>query len=127
VRVIFVIIFALFLTSCATLPQVDVVGIRQGMEYINWNNGIDQEEAIVIAQNYMIDNGFDYDWDVSKAKNISGSGDKKSWSITFSPLADGWGSGRRKSSEIAFQHLMPYFVEVDKSNGSINVLQMEIK
>lgn len=102
--------------SCASVPK-DAAGIRERLNAINTGDGVDKNEALVIAQNFMLDNGFDYDWDVTKPRNDKESDNGAFWSIAFDPLEDGWGSGRRKISEVTFEQMMTFFVKVNKNTG----------
>jgi len=122
-----IIILACFIViGCAsTFPEVNKQEINNQMKLVSVSDGVDRDEAVIIAKNHMVNNGYDYDWNVVNPKAIEDVGDK--WAITFSPLENGWGSGRRKQSEITMQHLLPYFVNVSKADGSISVMKIEIK
>lgn len=106
----------LTLAACSSLPK-DAAGIRQYLSTVKKTDGINKKEASVIAQNYMLDNGFDYDWDVTKPQHDSDSENGAFWSITFAPLEDGWGTGRRKISEVTFEQMMTFTVKVNKNTG----------
>lgn len=116
-RFLFAALLVVTMASCSSLPKVDTDSVRQRLSTVNKANGIDGEEAMIIAQNFMLDNGFDYDWDVTNPHNDGETDDARSWSIAFPPIEDGWGSGRRKSSEVTFEQMMPFFVKVDKTTG----------
>gem|GEM_PF-3403422 len=63
------------------------ITIKEKLASVNLSDGVDKEEAIVIAQNYLIDNGLDALLDVSKVRKTD---DQKSpwgiedWLISFS-------------------------------------------
>ncbi|MDH4163634.1 MAG: hypothetical protein OEW15_13235 [Nitrospirota bacterium] len=125
-RTVIISLACLSAIGCATtLPVVNKEEINKQMTLVNVSDGVNRDEALILARNYMVNTGYDYDWNVNKPKTIEDAGDY--WAITFPPLEDGWGSGRRKQSEITFQHLLPYFVHVTKADGSISVTKVEIK
>ena len=126
-KITIIIIAACFIVMgcAATFPEVNKQEINEQMKLVNVSDGVNREEAVIMAKNYMVNKGYDFDWNVSNPKAVEDAGDH--WAITFSPLEDGWGSGRRKQSEITMQHLLPYFVHVTKADGSISVMKAEIK
>lgn len=113
--------------GCATIPVVDVPAIRAGLDTVDKSDGINADEARILAQIYMLDNNYDYDWDVTNPKVETDERDPSLWAVTFPPLEDGWGSGRRPASEIQFVHLMPFFTRVDKQDGSISIIKIEMR
>ena len=83
-------------------------------------NGISREEAVIIAQHYMLTKGHDYDWFVGAPIEVTE--EDKSWTVTFEPKEDGYGSGLRRRSEVTFQMLLPYWVTVRKDTGEISTV-----
>lgn len=58
-------------------------GIKAKMEKIDIYNGVSKKEAIIIAQNYLVDNGLDDLLVVSKPSVENSSIKEEYWLITF--------------------------------------------
>lgn len=86
--VIFLILFNVifFNTSCARVPikerPSDYHYYKEKLKEINKSDGISREEAIIIAQNYAIEQGLDKDYIITNptVKDFTSSND---WEITF--------------------------------------------
>lgn len=122
-----ILLTVLVTAACTTLPVVDVPAIRGGLDSVDQSDGINEDEARILAQNYMLDHNYDYDWDVTNPKVETDEQNPSLWAVTFPPLEDGWGSGRRPASEIQFVHLLPYFARVDKQDGSISIMKIGVR
>jgi len=122
-----ILLLVLIATGCTTIPVVDIPAIRAELASVDRSDGINADEARILAQNYMLDNGYDYDWNVTNPEVKTDERDSSLWAVTFPPLEDGWGSGRRPASEIQFAHLLPYFARVDKQDGSISFMKIEVR
>ena len=54
-----------FLMACAsTLPEINKDDIARQMKTVNTTDGVNREEAVIIAKEYMVKNGYDYDWNI---------------------------------------------------------------
>jgi hypothetical protein len=87
---------------------------------VDRTDGVSRDEAIAIAQHHMLANGHDRDWFVEPPENVSEEAD--CWTVTFQPREDGWGSGDRPESELTLTMLMPYWIQIDKDDGTTRVM-----
>ena len=91
------------------------------------SHGVSREDAVVIAQHYMLSKGYDYDWFVAAPKKVTDDPVKNIWTVEFEPKEDGYGSGPRKKSEIELQMLLSCWVNVNKTTGEISYLVFRTK
>ena len=104
-RIIFVILLFSFLTGCAT--AADTVAIRGETEKMDLSGGASKSEAIIIAQNEMVEKNFDKKWNISKPKIHFETEDE--WGIRFYP----------KNSFSKTAPLLNFLVVIKKKNGEI--------
>ena len=107
--------------------EPDRASIEAQYSKLDLSHGVSREDAVVIAQHYMLSKGHDYDWFVAAPKKVSEDSVQNTWTVEFEPKEDGYGSGPRRSSDLTFQMLLPYWVTVRKDTGDISVLVFRTK
>jgi len=84
--------------------------IRTKMEKIDISNGVSQKEAVIIAQNYLIEEGFDEkDINIYKATAEDSQLFDKCWAIAFDATY-------KTKSESSLEW---YVIHIDKKTGKI--------
>jgi hypothetical protein len=119
------------LCGCTSVPVVrsepDRTLIESQYSRLDLTHGVSREDAVTIAQHYMLSKGYDYDWFVASSKKVTDDSKINSWIVEFEPKEDGYGSGPRRRSEIKIQMLMPYWVTIRKDTGEISVVVIRSK
>jgi hypothetical protein len=110
-----------------THSEPDRASIEAKYSKLDLSRGVSREDAVVIAQHYMLFRGYDYDWYIAAPEKVSEDSVQKSWTLEFQPKANGWGGGPRPSSEVTFQMLLPYRVIISKDTGEISVVTIRTK
>ncbi len=111
--------------GCKSIPAVDAPAIRAGLGQVNRADGINGEEAMILAQNYMLDHGYDFDWAVNSARLRGEDKVQNIWTVDFQPWENGSGSGRRPKNQILLEHLIPFYVHINKTDGAIHVTRIQ--
>jgi len=101
------IIFLFFNGCVTTITKLDVADLRTQLNTVNITDGVNSDEAKILAMNYMLDNGNDEYWIIAKPK-VTEDGNKEVWTVSFPPIEDGWGSSGKPISELKIWHLMPF-------------------
>lgn len=78
-RIIFLVLAAFIFIGCAS---VDKDKVQRDVKSINKADGVDQQEAIIIAQDYLIQHGAEKYWRAGDPK-VRNYGDF--WSVEFGP------------------------------------------
>ncbi len=114
------------LCSCRSLrerrAEPDRTSIEAQYSKVDLSRGVSREDAVVIAQHYMLSKGYDYDWFVAAPEKVTEDAAQNAWTVSFEPKEDGHGSGPRRRSEVTFQMLLPFSVTIRKDTGDVSVL-----
>ena len=111
----------------ALRSEPDRTLIESRYSSLDRTHGVSRDDAVIIAQHYMLSKGYDYDWFIGSPKKVSDDSEQNSWTVEFAPKEDGYGSGPRRRSEITMQMLLPYWVTVRKDTGEISVVVIRTK
>ena len=96
-----------FLGCASTMSYEQIV---QTAKSTNAADGIDQQEAKVLAQHYLIQNGLDAQHSVYRVGQVIREGDK--WAVQFNS-----GVSRGASQMRQFDFVQPITVKVDAKTG----------
>jgi hypothetical protein len=122
------VLFACALPGCVSAPpSLDRAAIAAKAAAVDRSDGISKDEAVALAQEFMLSHALDYDWIVARPKSVTEPGERNEWSIVFAPKEDGWGSGPRTRSQVTFEMMLPKIVWVHKVTGEIRVSAVSIK
>src|SRR5688572_27451443 len=73
----------------ASHKEPDRTLIESRYSSLDVSDGVSRDEAIVVAQHYMLSKGRDFDWFIDVPNEVTDSGDD--WEIIFKNKNDGWG------------------------------------
>jgi len=104
----------IFLVGCTTMMSYEE--IVQSAKTTNVSDGVDRHEAIVLAQNYLIENGLDARHDIYRVGLVMDEGDH--WSVQFNS-----GVSRGASQTRRFGFAEPISVKVDSTTGKVQLLR----
>src|SRR5215510_971008 len=110
-----------------THSEPDRASIEAQYSKLDLSHGVSREDAVVVAQHYMLSKGYDYDWWIASPTKVDDDAGQNTWTVVFAPKEDGYGSGPRRRSELTLQMLMPYWVTINKDSGKISVVVIRTK
>lgn len=113
--------------SAVKHSEPDRSAIEQQFGSLDLSQGVSREDAVIVAQHYMLTKGYDYDWWIAAPTRVDDDPGQNSWTVEFAPKEDGYGSGPRPRSQITLQTLLPYWVTVNKHTGKISVVKVQTK
>ncbi len=120
------IIFLFFNGCVTTITKLDVADLRTQLNTVNITDGVNSDEAKILAMNYMLDNGNDEYWIIAKPK-VTEDGNKEVWTVSFPPIEDGWGSSGKPISELKIWHLMPFMTHINKQTGQLSITTYRVE
>ena len=86
--------------------------IMQSAQQTNTSDGVDRQEAIVLAQDYLIEKGLDAQHSVYRVGEVTKEGN--TWFVQFNS-----GIARGASQNRQFDFVAPITVKVDASTGMV--------
>jgi len=91
--------------------------IQEKYRQLNLSDGVSKEEAIIIAQNYMIEEGFDRRYILMKP-NVEESGFEKYWKVTFRAT---YAESVKKANIFGLIGMFKWWISIriDKKTGEI--------
>jgi hypothetical protein len=118
-------ILILSLASC--VGAANIGEIRTSLDTVTIEDGVTQPEALILAQNLMLDWGLDFDWYLNRyefQENPMVNVDipkHQFYEIKFQKVSDGYWPERRKNISILTSNLdfpiWPLFMHVNKETG----------
>jgi hypothetical protein len=122
---------ACVICGCSSLvvkhSEPDRIAIEQRYGSLDLSHGVSRDDAVVVAQHYMLSKGYDYDWWIASPTKTDDDPTQNAWAVEFAPKEDGNGSGPRHSSELTLQMMLPYWVTINKDSGKISVVVVRTK
>jgi len=113
-KMIWVFLLTGIVAGCASTLSYDQ--IRQKAEAVNFQDGVDQSEATLIAQKFVLDKGLDAEHPVNNVGEVRRTQDGSAWLVNFKGvLARGASQYRR------FDFTQPITIRVDAANGKAEV------
>ena len=100
------------LCGCATTMSYDEI-VRTAEE-TNVADGVSRQEAVVLAQNYLIENGLDMKHSVYRVGPVERAGEE--WIVRFNA-----GVARGASQTRRFDFVEPIQIKVDARTGAVSL------
>lgn len=115
---IFILFFVLvFITSCASINAKESY-FEEKMQNINKSDGFNEEEAIVISKNYLIEQKLDKNYVIAKPKVEESGLHDKYWKVTFPAT---YGESMRRTGIFGAVGILKWWISIriDQKTGEI--------